>query len=128
MEKYQTLKYMNMINNNKALNYFLLIWLLIVSCSTSKNANGQQSVSKKAQSLFNEGLKFQSYGEYEQAINLFKQSIKKAPKFLNAYDALANTYQKNNQLINSKNTYLKLLSLKSDHFLDYMSWEISILI
>ena len=116
MEKYQTLKYMNMINNNKALNYFLLIWLLIVSCSTSKNANGQQSVSKKAQSLFNEGLKFQSYGEYEQAINLFKQSIKKAPKFLNAYDALANTYQKNNQLINSKNTYLKLLSLKSDHF------------
>ena len=116
MEKYQTLKYMNMINNNKALNYFLLIWLLIVSCSTSKNANGQQSVSKKAQSLFNEGLKFQSYGEYEQAINLFKQSIKKAPKFLNAYDALANTYQKDNQLINSKNTYLKLLSLKSDHF------------
>ena len=116
MEKYQTLKYMNMINNNKALNYFLLIWLLIVSCSTSKNANGQQSVSKKAQSLFNEGLKFQGYGEYEQAINLFKQSIKKAPKFLNAYDALANTYQKNNQLINSKNTYLKLLSLKSDHF------------
>lgn len=116
MEKYQTLKYMNMINNNKALNYFLLIWLLIVSCSTSKNVNGQQSVSKKAQSLFNEGLKFQSYGEYEQAINLFKQSIKKAPKFLNAYDALANTYQKNNQLINSKNTYLKLLSLKSDHF------------
>ena len=116
MEKYQTLKYMNMINNNKTLNYFLLIWLLIVSCSTSKNANGQQSVSKKAQSLFNEGLKFQSYGEYEQAINLFKQSIKKAPKFLNAYDALANTYQKNNQLINSKNTYLKLLSLKSDHF------------
>ena len=116
MEKYQTLKYMNMINNNKALNYFLLIWLLIVSCSTSKNANGQQSVSKKAQSLFNEGLKFQSYGEYVQAINLFKQSIKKAPKFLNAYDALANTYQKNNQLINSKNTYLKLLSLKSDHF------------
>lgn len=116
MEKYQTLKYMNMINNNKALNYFLLIWLLIVSCSTSKNANGQQSVSKKAQSLFNEGLKFQSYGEYEQAINLFKQSIKKAPKFLNAYDALANTYQKNNQLINSKNTYLKLHSLKSDHF------------
>ena len=110
------LKYMNMINNNKALNYFLLIWLLIVSCSTSKNANGQQSVSKKAQSLFNEGLKFQSYGEYEQAINLFKQSIKKAPNFLNAYDALANTYQKNNQLINSKNTYLKLLSLKSDHF------------
>jgi outer membrane protein OmpA-like peptidoglycan-associated protein len=107
---------MNMINNNKALNYFLLIWLLIVSCSTSKNANGQQSVSKKAQSLFNEGLKFQSYGEYEQAINLFKQSIKKAPKFLNAYDALANTYQKDNQLINSKNTYLKLLSLKSDHF------------
>jgi outer membrane protein OmpA-like peptidoglycan-associated protein len=105
-----------MINNNKALNYFLLIWLLIVSCSTSKNVNGQQSVSKKAQSLFNEGLKFQSYGEYEQAINLFKQSIKKAPKFLNAYDALANTYQKNNQLINSKNTYLKLLSLKSDHF------------
>lgn len=105
-----------MINNNKALNYFLLIWLLIVSCSTSKNANGQQSVSKKAQSLFNEGLKFQSYGEYEQAINLFKQSIKKAPKFLNAYDALANTYQKDNQLINSKNTYLKLLSLKSDHF------------
>lgn len=116
MEKYQTLKYMNMINNNKALNYFLLIWLLIVSCSTSKNANGQQSVSKKAQSLFNEGLKFQGYGEYKQAINLFKQSIKKAPKFLNAYDALANTYQKNNQLINSKNTYLKLLSLKSDHF------------
>lgn len=116
MEKYQTLKYMNMINNNKALNYFLLIWLLIVSCSTSKNANGQQSVSKKAQSLFNEGLKFQSYGEYDQAINLFKQSIKKAPKFLNAYDALANTYQKDNQLINSKNTYLKLLSLKSDHF------------
>ncbi|MDC3406912.1 OmpA family protein [Bacteroidia bacterium] len=116
MKKYQTLKYMNMINNNKALNYFLLIWLLIVSCSTSKNANGQQSVSKKAQSLFNEGLKFQGYGEYEQAINLFKQSIKKAPKFLNAYDALANTYQKNNQLINSKNTYLKLLSLKSDHF------------
>ena len=116
MEKYQTLKYMNMINNNKALNYFLLIWLLIVSCSTFKNANGQQSVSKKAQSLFNEGLKFQSYGEYEQAINLFKQSIKKAPKFLNAYDALANTYQKDNQLINSKNTYLKLLSLKSDHF------------
>lgn len=110
------LKYMNMINNNQALNYFLLIWLLIVSCSTSKNANGQQSVSKKAQSLFNEGLKFQSYGEYEQAINLFKQSIKKAPNFLNAYDALANTYQKNNQLINSKNTYLKLLSLKSDHF------------
>jgi len=107
---------MNMINNNKALNYFLLIWLLIVSCSTSKNANGQQSVSKNSQSLFNEGLKFQSYGEYEQAINLFKQSIKKAPKFLNAYDALANTYQKNNQLINSKNTYLKLLSLKSDHF------------
>jgi outer membrane protein OmpA-like peptidoglycan-associated protein len=105
-----------MINNNKTLNYFLLIWLLIVSCSTSKNANGQQSVSKKAQSLFNEGLKFQSYGEYVQAINLFKQSIKKAPKFLNAYDALANTYQKNNQLINSKNTYLKLLSLKSDHF------------
>lgn len=116
MEKYQTLKYMNMINNNKTLNYFLLIWLLIVSCSTYKNANGQQSVSKKAQSLFNEGLKFQSYGEYVQAINLFKQSIKKAPKFLNAYDALANTYQKNNQLINSKNTYLKLLSLKSDHF------------
>ena len=99
---------------------------MIVSCSTSKNANGQQSVSKKAQSLFNEGLKFQSYGEYEQAINLFKQSIKKAPKFLNAYDALANTYQKNNQLINSKNTYLKLLSLKSDHFfgIDSLSLEL----
>ena len=107
---------MNMINNIRTLNYSFIVWIFIVSCSTIKNAEGQQGISKKAQSLFNEGLKLQGYGEYEQAINLFQQSLKKSPGFINAYDALANTYQKNNQLIRAKNAYINLLSIKSDHF------------
>lgn len=107
---------MNMINNKWTFNCFVIVCIIFASCATTKNAEGQQKVPKKAQSLFNEGLKMQGYGEYQEAIELFKQSIKKAPGFINAYDALANTYQKNNQLKKSKNTYLKLITLNHDHF------------
>jgi len=107
---------MNMINNKWTFNCFVIVCIIFASCATTKNAEGQQKVPKKAQSLFNEGLKMQGYGEYQEAIELFKQSIKKAPGFINANDALANTYQKNNQLKKSKNTYLKLITLNHDHF------------
>ncbi len=93
----------------------LLIFTLH-SCVSIPNALGQERITKKAQSLFDEGLKYQGYGEYKQAILLFQEAIKKAPGFLNAYDALANTYQKNNQMNEAKNTYLQLINLKPDHF------------
>lgn len=107
---------MNIIDNKWTFNFFVLTSIIFTSCATIKNAEGQQKISKKAESLFNEGLIMQGYGEYEEAIELFKQSIKKAPIFINAYDALANTYQKNNQLEKSKNTYLKLINLNQNHF------------
>lgn len=92
------------------------LFIIATGCGTTQQANGQAVPSKKAIGLFNEGLKNQGYGEYNKAISYFKQAIKKEPGYLDAYDALANTYQKKNELDNAIGTYQKLLSLKPDHY------------
>jgi OOP family OmpA-OmpF porin len=93
-----------------------LLFFIATGCGTAQQANGQSMPSKKAMSLFNEGLKQQGYGEYDKAIEYFNQAIKKEPNYIDAYDALANTYQKRNKLDKAITTYKKLLSLKQDHY------------
>ena len=56
-----------MINNKWTFNCFVIVCIIFASCATTKNAEGQKKVPKKAQSLFNEGLKMQGYGEYQEA-------------------------------------------------------------
>jgi outer membrane protein OmpA-like peptidoglycan-associated protein/tetratricopeptide (TPR) repeat protein len=93
-----------------------LLFFIATGCGTAQQANGQSMPSKKAMSLFNEGLKQQGYGEYDKAIEYFNQAIKKEPNYIDAYDALANTYQKRNKLDKAITKYKKLLSLKQDHY------------
>jgi outer membrane protein OmpA-like peptidoglycan-associated protein len=95
----------------------LLVGLvLLAACGGTKQVNGQNGVPKKAQVLFNKGLDQSRYGEYDAAIVLFKQAIKKAPGFIDAYDAMASTYQKKKDLGSAITTYQKILSLKPDHY------------
>lgn len=64
-----------------------LLFFIATGCGTAQQANGQSMPSKKAMSLFNEGLKQQGYGEYDKAIEYFNQAIKKEPNYIDAYDA-----------------------------------------
>ena len=105
---------MKEIKNN--IIVLILGLVLVTACGGTKQVNGQNEVPKKAQALFIKGLDQQGYGEYDAAISLFKQAIKKAPGFIDAYDALASTYQKKNDLKNAVATYQKILSLKPDHY------------
>lgn len=98
------------------LGVLFLLFAIVTGCGTTQQANGQGTPSKKAVSLFNSGLKQQGYGEYDKAISFFKQAIKKEPGYIDAYDALANTYQKKNDLNKATATYKKLLTIKPDHY------------
>ncbi|MDB4107912.1 OmpA family protein [Bacteroidia bacterium] len=100
----------------KTLSSLLIFAVFISACSSTRTAVGQTEVSKKAQGLFEKGLQQQSYGEYTEAISLFSQAIKKAPNYADAYDALANTYQKKNELNSAIGTYRKLLQIQPDHY------------
>lgn len=101
------------INKNWALT--ILIAVTTMACSTSQTAVGQNGVSKKASALFGEGLKMQSYGEYNKAISLFKSAIKKSDGFEDAYDALAHTYQKAGNTSAAISTYRELLTINPRH-------------
>lgn len=105
-----------MIEIKRKVGIWIVSCLLLAACGTANTVNGQGSIPKKAQVFFNKGLQKQGYGEYNDAITLFKQAIKKAPGFIDAYDALGNTYQKNNEPKKSISVYKKLLELKSDHY------------
>jgi len=104
---------MNVIRQK--LGVLVVLFFFSIGCGTMQQANGQGTISKKAIGLFNKGLQQQSFGEYNNAISLFKQALKKEPGYLDAYDALANTYQKKNDLPKAIETYKKLLELKPDH-------------
>jgi len=105
-----------MIEIKRRIEIWIIGCLLLAACSTVNTVNGQTDIPKKAQVAFNKGLQQQGYGEYNEAIDLFKQAIKKAPEFIDAYDALANTYQKNDEPNKAISTYKKLLELKPDHY------------
>ena len=93
-----------------------ILMVLCIMLSATLVTQAQDGLSKKAITLFNKGLKHQGYGEYSEAIACFKQAVKKEPGFVDAYDALANTYQKNKDTKSAIRTYNKLLSLKPDHY------------
>lgn len=105
---------MNEIRKN--IGVLLIALTLITACGTTQLANGQAELPKKTQAIFNKGLQAQNYEEYSKAIDYFKQVIKKAPGYLDAYDALGHTYQKNGDLTSSIATYKQLLEIKPDHF------------
>ena len=109
-------KYWNMIEIKRKVGIWTVSCLLLAACGTANTVNGQGSIPKKAQVFFNKGLQKQGYGEYNEAITLFQQAIKKAPEFIDAYDALGNTYQKKNEPKKAISVYKKLLELKSDHY------------
>ena len=94
---------------------FCVLTLLFVSCASTQTAQGQTDIPKKAIELFNKGLAQQSYGEYEEAISLFNQALKKAHHYMDALDALANTYQRKKDFTSAISNYKKILTLKSDH-------------
>ncbi|MFB1003081.1 MAG: OmpA family protein [Bacteroidia bacterium] len=98
------------------LGVLTVLFFIATGCGTTQQAKGQSMPSKKAISLFNEGLKQQGYGEYDKAISYFNQAIKKEPGYIDAFDALANTYQKRNKLDKAIATYMKLLTIKPDHY------------
>lgn len=104
-----------MIERYKSWTILFSLALILSACGQTKLANAQNEPSKKAQALFTKGLQQQSYGEYDEAISLFKSAIKKSPRFLDAYDALAHTYLKSRQLDKAISTYRTLLSMKPDH-------------
>lgn len=92
------------------------LFFIVTSCGTTQVANGQVQFSKKALAYFSEGLQQQSFGEYDKAISLFKKAINKEPYYTDAYDALANTYQKKNDLHKAIETYHQLLGIKPNHY------------
>lgn len=98
------------------LGVLVVLFFILSSCGTTQIAIGQAQFSKKAIVYFSEGLQQQSFGEYDKAISLFKKAINKEPYYTDAYDALANTYQKQNKLHRAIATYHQLLSLKPDHY------------
>ena len=81
-----------MIEIRRRIELWIIGCLLLAACSTVNTVNGQTDIPYKAQVAFNKGLQQQGYSEYNEAIDLFKHAIKKAPEFIDAYDALANTY------------------------------------
>jgi outer membrane protein OmpA-like peptidoglycan-associated protein len=101
------------MNNNALLSVMLCI--IMSACSTTKTANGQSDVPKKALEYFQKGLEHQAVGEYEEAIASLKQAIKKAPNFLDAHDALANTYQRMKDYPKAIGTYKNLLLIEPNH-------------
>ncbi|MEJ6786358.1 MAG: OmpA family protein [Bacteroidia bacterium] len=105
---------MNEIRKNIGILAIALI--LFIACGTSQLANGQTELPKKTQSIFNKGLQAQNYQDYDKAIDNFKQVIKRAPGYLDAYDALGDTYQKKGDIKSSIATYKRLLDIKPDHF------------
>ena len=104
-----------MIETKNKVWLFCVLTLLFVSCASTQTAQGQTDIPKKAIELFNKGLAQQSYGEYEEAISLFNQALKKAPHYIDALDALANTYQRKKDFTSAISNYKKILTLKSDH-------------
>lgn len=90
-------------------------FLIFSACGQTKKATAQNEPSKKSQALFTKGLQQQSLGEYNDAVSSFKAAIKKSPGFLDAYDALAHTFQKAGASDRAVSVYRQLLELKSDH-------------
>lgn len=105
-----------MIRNLKTKGSWILMVLIIAACGETKKVSGQNSsIPKKALKYFDEGYKAYSYGEYEQAEEAFIQAIKKYPAYVDAYDALAKTYQVQQKVEAAKSTYKKVLSLDPSH-------------
>lgn len=96
---------------------FLLSGLfLMLACAETKVVNGQSSdVPKKAQKLFNDGYNAYKYGEFESAIGYFEEAIRKYPNYIDAYDALAKTYQEQGNYTKAIGQYKKVLELNPSH-------------
>lgn len=105
-----------MIRNLKTKGSWILMVLIITACAETKQVSGQNSsIPKKALKYFDDGYKAYSYGEYAEAEEAFKAAIKKYPAYVDAYDALAKTYQVQQKLSLAKSTYKQVLSLDPGH-------------
>ena len=89
--------------------------LLLLACGQQKNVSAQAQVPKKALKLFNEGYTAYQYGEYEQALELFSQALKKHPSYVDALDASAKIYQETGQNPLAISAYRKVLSMDPGH-------------
>ncbi|MBT8326686.1 MAG: tetratricopeptide repeat protein, partial [Bacteroidia bacterium] len=94
----------------------ILIAFLLAACGTSQVAQGQNGVSKKARALFNKAITAFQYGEYDEAEQLFKQTIKKYNGYVDAYDGLAKTYQEQRKYTEAIATYRKVLEFDPSHY------------
>ncbi|MFY0643355.1 MAG: PD40 domain-containing protein [Bacteroidia bacterium] len=93
----------------------LCFFLVLAACAQHKTVNGQSKVPVKAQKLFTEAYNAFQYGEYSKAEELFLQALKKAPNYVDAYDALGKTYQVQRKFRKAISSYRSVLSLDPSH-------------
>lgn len=100
----------------KTKTYWVIAMMILVSCAETKQVSGQNSsIPKKALKYFDEGYKAYSYGEYQLAEEAFKNAIDKYPQYVDAYDALAKTYQVQGKKLLAVTNYRKVLALDPSH-------------
>ncbi len=93
-----------------------LVIILFLSCAASMRAQGYTTVkttNDKAKSAFLDGKKQSEVGASAIALGYFEDAIKKDPKFIDAYFALADTYIDQNDFFKAERFFEAGLTLDS---------------
>jgi hypothetical protein len=97
------------------MKFFLLILILLASCSTSKNiySQGFHTTSNKAVNTYLEGVSFYDFLDLPNAEHQFREALKIDSKFFEAYMMLGELYTRQKKYGDAAENYKKALSIDS---------------
>jgi len=97
---------------------FLIILLILVSCSTSRDGLGQSlhTSSNKALRLYNEALTYYDYSNLDKAEEVFLQAVALDPKFYEAYMMLGEISTKRRNFTEAVKHYRSALNIDSTSY------------
>lgn len=102
----------------KSITIFILLIFIAHVGNTQPLPDGKTS-NRKAKELFDKAMGQYDLMEYENAIELLKQAIKKDPEYIDAHDLLGQSYIKTLQYDKAEKTYLKLYEINKEYWVLY---------
>lgn len=104
--------------NIRGIVLFACLQIMVLNLFAQPLPDGK-SDSKKATDLFNKAIGQYDLMEYDNAITLLVDAIKKDDSYLDAYDLLGQTFLKKGDLKHAEATYFKLIDVNKDYWVAY---------